>query len=338
MRNTGKVNFAYLEEYDVSTGLATGNYKNNTPGDPDYVQPYIDFNLCPLDDIEQNISTVQVTVANKSQQFVSFSSVKVKPDNSVYAFNGSFAKGPTQSQTATAKMLLGEFVTLEIITSSSSLNQPIYLELRWGSETGTLLATSGQFLAGSANWIVQDIPITYSPLNQEALLFVVVKQNAVAPTTTTTTTPPTTTTTTTTMAPIGDFVIRMENITCVGSPEEGVIYSSACSGNIYIALSQPSLLNRTSGFIRFKDEYGQSDSFVMTDFIGNSLTQDEVRPVTIGLQVVYNEEGINDPASAPNGRVKTTSRNFVFEYSIDGESWDQFIVRFTTNPAGELES
>lgn len=46
--NTGYKAWLTLEEYDINTGLATGNYKPNDSGDPDYVAPVYDTTMCPL--------------------------------------------------------------------------------------------------------------------------------------------------------------------------------------------------------------------------------------------------------------------------------------------------
>ena len=45
--NTGYATVATLEEYNLSTGLATGNTKPNSPSDPNYVPDYISSN-CPI--------------------------------------------------------------------------------------------------------------------------------------------------------------------------------------------------------------------------------------------------------------------------------------------------
>lgn len=48
MGNTGKKIYLRLEEYTTGDGLATGNYKVNDSGDPDYVAPVTDTGTCPL--------------------------------------------------------------------------------------------------------------------------------------------------------------------------------------------------------------------------------------------------------------------------------------------------
>jgi hypothetical protein len=47
-QNTGMKAYATLEQYSVTTGLATGITKPNDPGDPDYVPPVEDLTTCPL--------------------------------------------------------------------------------------------------------------------------------------------------------------------------------------------------------------------------------------------------------------------------------------------------
>lgn len=44
---TALLNYQLLEQYEVTTGLATGVYKPNLIGDPDYVAP-IESDLCPV--------------------------------------------------------------------------------------------------------------------------------------------------------------------------------------------------------------------------------------------------------------------------------------------------
>lgn len=46
--NTGYKGWQTLEEYYVSSGVATGNTKQNDPEDPDYVPPVYDPISCPL--------------------------------------------------------------------------------------------------------------------------------------------------------------------------------------------------------------------------------------------------------------------------------------------------
>jgi hypothetical protein len=48
MANTGYKGWNTLEEYNVSTGQATGNTKPNVDTDPDYVEPVYDTDACPL--------------------------------------------------------------------------------------------------------------------------------------------------------------------------------------------------------------------------------------------------------------------------------------------------
>lgn len=47
MAYTGRVIYQTLIQYDTSTGQPTGVTKVNDPGDPDYIEPYIDENACP---------------------------------------------------------------------------------------------------------------------------------------------------------------------------------------------------------------------------------------------------------------------------------------------------
>ena len=48
MSNTGNKAWTTLEQYDVATGVATGIVKPNTIGDPDYVAPVPDTELCAV--------------------------------------------------------------------------------------------------------------------------------------------------------------------------------------------------------------------------------------------------------------------------------------------------
>lgn len=45
--NNGLLQYATLEQYNIDTGVATGNTKPNTVGDPDYVAPVEDAATCP---------------------------------------------------------------------------------------------------------------------------------------------------------------------------------------------------------------------------------------------------------------------------------------------------
>lgn len=207
IKNTGKVSYQYLEEYNINTNQATGRYKLNQSGDPDYVAPEQNLQLCPLsEDVEQNISTLEVIVINKASQFINFANITIKPDNSTAAFNESVGLGPTQSKTH-VEQLLGEFLSVDILSTSSSKNEPITIELRWGSETGDLLAKSIDFIAGNYRWIQHNVKINYQPLDLNAKLYVVVKtaEGSVVPTTTSTSTTTTTTTTTTTSTTTEDL-------------------------------------------------------------------------------------------------------------------------------------
>jgi len=51
----GYVFYTILEEYTVSTGINTGNTKDNDPEDPDYIGPVYDTEQCPLSEITQYI-------------------------------------------------------------------------------------------------------------------------------------------------------------------------------------------------------------------------------------------------------------------------------------------
>lgn len=51
-KNTGYKGWTILEEYNVSTGVATGNIKANNSSDPDYIAPVQDENACPLPEPE----------------------------------------------------------------------------------------------------------------------------------------------------------------------------------------------------------------------------------------------------------------------------------------------
>ncbi|SHL14694.1 hypothetical protein SAMN05444266_102207 [Chitinophaga jiangningensis] len=46
--NTGKLVYQWLVQIDANTGQPTGVRKPNDPADPDYVQPMMDFDICPL--------------------------------------------------------------------------------------------------------------------------------------------------------------------------------------------------------------------------------------------------------------------------------------------------
>jgi len=48
MANTGQKVVLTLKQVDQDTGLPTGVTKNNVPGDPDYIAPYIDLTDCPI--------------------------------------------------------------------------------------------------------------------------------------------------------------------------------------------------------------------------------------------------------------------------------------------------
>lgn len=48
MANTGKKIVLTLKEQYVATGIATGNTKPNTIGDPDYIAPSTDLAACPV--------------------------------------------------------------------------------------------------------------------------------------------------------------------------------------------------------------------------------------------------------------------------------------------------
>lgn len=48
MANTGQKVVLTLEQVDQTSGLPTGLTKNNIPGDPDYIPPYVDLTDCPI--------------------------------------------------------------------------------------------------------------------------------------------------------------------------------------------------------------------------------------------------------------------------------------------------
>lgn len=330
MRNTGKVAYAYLEEYDISNNMATGNYKANVPTDPDYVAPYIDLIQCPIPSIAQDISTLQAFVVNRSQQFLSFSNVKVKADNSEYAFDKDFAKGPGQSEQGSIKQLLGEFLSVNVISTSSSANQPIFIEVRWGSEAGDLLAVSSEFVAGIENWERVDIPLSYIPLAQQEKVFLVIKQGA--STTTTTTALPTTTTTTTAPTVIGPFNVAIGSISCVNSAgSDPMNYDVVCEGSVSFAISDPTLANISSGSIRLKSALN-SDYFSLKDFSDTLVAIDTIYSITEELTVQFNGPGATPPGAYPNGYpLPGVECIYTFEYKPLGSvTWTTFELKIVT--------
>lgn len=58
IRHTGKKRFLQLEQYNVLTGIATGEYKDNDLGDPDYIAPF-DSPSCP--NFDEHFETTTTT-------------------------------------------------------------------------------------------------------------------------------------------------------------------------------------------------------------------------------------------------------------------------------------
>lgn len=56
--NTGRVIYRNLEEYDLSTGIATGNIKRNLESDPDYIPPFTNETMCPVGTISVSPSSM----------------------------------------------------------------------------------------------------------------------------------------------------------------------------------------------------------------------------------------------------------------------------------------
>lgn len=76
MANTGYKGFTSLEEYYTDNGEATGTYKANSPGDPNYVAPVLDTASCPLPGIPVEIAlylhfmSVNINASRLDYEFV----------------------------------------------------------------------------------------------------------------------------------------------------------------------------------------------------------------------------------------------------------------------------
>lgn len=86
MSNTGNKIYRKLEEYVVSTGVATGNEKINWTGDPDYIAPVSDTTLCPISTLTQYILNRASTEADACSSTVS-ESVTIYQDSTSFNFN-----------------------------------------------------------------------------------------------------------------------------------------------------------------------------------------------------------------------------------------------------------
>jgi hypothetical protein len=86
MSNTGNKAWTTLEQYDVATGVATGIVKPNTIGDPDYVAPVPDTELCPL-----SLTILEVSPRNYYAPFPSFYFDISIISNSSWVLNISFS-------------------------------------------------------------------------------------------------------------------------------------------------------------------------------------------------------------------------------------------------------
>jgi hypothetical protein len=124
---TGQKGYSTLEEYNVDTNIPTGNYKANNIGDPDYIAPVNDTNICP---VGPNVSTV--TFGEKLE----IGKVEIRDNNNVYYY-APYAGDPPIGNTSAGGYVyclplpknLNEFVTVRI-KSLDSGNVSGYIKCR----------------------------------------------------------------------------------------------------------------------------------------------------------------------------------------------------------------
>lgn len=92
---TGDVGFLTLSEYDNISQTLTGNVKPNAPGDPDYVAPYQDLDVCS---IGLDYSRIGILSAEKNNQSISFTFVS-EDDINIQIRSGSSFSGSLIQET-----------------------------------------------------------------------------------------------------------------------------------------------------------------------------------------------------------------------------------------------
>jgi hypothetical protein len=119
--NNGNAGYYYIEQYIVETGEATGTVKFNSSSDPDYIAPFEDLDMCPL-----NIGTADIGKLYISSEAPLSTNDRVYINNVEYDFSNfpyphtmgdytavrvEFSNNTTDTFKFTVKSLVGNTIT-----------------------------------------------------------------------------------------------------------------------------------------------------------------------------------------------------------------------------------
>lgn len=140
--NTGRKIYNTLVEIDANTGVATGNTKPNTVGDPDYVPPVVDTTTCPtIPDVIPAIDRVKINFNNKSSQFLNLTNFLVLPQNQVLPiveyYNAAYTASPGALKVGTLVEQKDDLFKLSFTAFAFSLHIPIRVTIKYITDSGT---------------------------------------------------------------------------------------------------------------------------------------------------------------------------------------------------------
>ena len=307
IRNTGWKIYQRLEQYLVSNNQSTGVTKPNIPTDPDYVEPVIDLNSCPIPSDEiQDLTKIQVEILNSTTQFINCEIVVKLRDSNFPLVNEKYIKGPSQSLLTGEHIQSRNFVTINIATLTSSLNLSSFLEVYWirgGSEE--LLYKTNVFNFNGEEVKIEDLFIESNPLGEKNKLKLVFKDAEITTTTTTSTTTTTTsTTTTTTEDPYTRFILFVDPSCLENSQIQGVDFVDA--ENI-VLFSFPDIISISSGVVSKRILKGVYNIVLKVTKGGNSLLLNGFEEMTQSCVDFDESKGVNRNYFFPNVNINQST-------------------------------
>lgn len=161
--NTGRVIFENLKQVYMDTGLDTGEAdKPNDPDDPDYIQPQVDLESCPLPEAEEVfINKLNITIVNSSSQAITLSNVLFKQEAVVgpdYYSSTLLNILPGRSYELSIKNQFDDFTRVKFFLHAASFG------IRVKASTQYKMSTEPTYAIGYENDMVpsslQDLPVS----------------------------------------------------------------------------------------------------------------------------------------------------------------------------------
>ncbi|MBS0031618.1 PKD domain-containing protein [Chitinophaga sp. 22321] len=144
VQNTGIVRYENLEEYILGSGAATGQQKENKPGDPDYVTPGYNAALCPLTPPVNNEKRSDITMKliNRGSQFLQFVQLEISPWDKRQAadslYNAPYTLFPGQTVTllGTSIRQVTDWIDVKLVTGEFSGQHNVKMQVAFTNSGG----------------------------------------------------------------------------------------------------------------------------------------------------------------------------------------------------------